>query len=86
MRDLHKAEIFFYYIGHSFLLNAGSPYLAVWLAAYNFHSVPLLLCCALLQLVGPKESHPVHVGAVTALRGRHEGGRNQQNLKQTGRD
>lgn len=57
------------------------PYLAVWLATHNFHSVPLLLCCALLQLVGPKETHPAHVGAVTALRGGHEGRRNQKNLK-----
>lgn len=57
-------------------------YFVVWLATYNFYSVPLFLCCALLQLVGPKETHPVHVGAITALCGGHEGRRNQKNLKQ----
>lgn len=59
-----------------------TPYLAVRLATHNFYSVPLLLCCALLQLVGPKETNAAQVGAVTALRGGHEGRRNQKNLKQ----
>lgn len=57
------------------------PYLAVRLATHNFHSVPLLLRCALLQLGGPKETHPVHIGAVTALRRGHKGRRNQKDLK-----
>lgn len=65
-----------------FSLKQPGPYLSIWLATHNFHSVPLLLRCALLQLGWPKETHPVQVGAVTALRGGHEGRHNQKNLKE----
>lgn len=62
--------------------NSQAPYLAVRLAAHYFHPVPLLLCCALLHLARPEETHAVHVGAIAALRWRHEGRRNQENLEQ----
>ena len=65
-----------------FLLERLGPYLTVWLATHNFHSVPLFLRRALLQLGWPKETHPVQVGAVTALRGGHEGRHDQKNLKE----
>lgn len=63
------------------ILRYSPPYLAVWLATHNFHSVPLLLRCALLQLVGAKKTHSVHVSAIAALGGGHEGRCNQKNLK-----
>lgn len=67
------------------LFKSPGSYLAVRLAAHNFHSVPLLLRCALLQLAGPKETNPVHVGAVTALCWGHEGRHHQENLKERDR-
>lgn len=60
------------------------PHLAVRLATHDFHSVPLFLCGTLLQLRRPEETHSIHVGAVAALRGGHEGRRDQQNLDHGG--
>lgn len=68
------------------LFKSPGSYLAVRLAAHNFDSVPLLLRCALLQLAGPKETNPAHVGAITAFRWGHEGRHNQENLKQRDRE
>lgn len=68
-------EIFVY-------INGQNPHLVVWLAANNFDSVPFLLSCALLQLVGSKETHAVQVRSVTTFRWRHEGRCDEKNLKE----
>lgn len=59
--------------------------LAIGLSTDNFHPVPLLLRCTLHQLVWAKHTDPVQVGAALALRRRHERGRDQEDLGQTGK-
>lgn len=62
-------------------VNKYETYLAVGLRADNLHTVPLLLCCGLHQLVGTEESNSVGVSSCAALRWGHEGGCDQENLK-----